>query len=394
MVQISRPRPAAPDVDLVLGDMRQIRLRIWKMSDGARFAVGQLHRGGGPLPAGAVVRLYSRRRVREVDPWPVSWSMVRGLPPSRRCRDSVVDLVRHAGQTMFGFRRERTPGNEGDEMTAYASQTMTAVRAAVRDAAIHAADRCDVGLRKIALRFLPSVRYRIYRYMVDDRTGRVAQLAMACPGAVVFGAGLRREDWSEAVGRQLFADTVAGVSLPRLLRRAAEGWFRGGFASGRAQIGFGREEIIWQRIAVASATERQEICATTCLLVHRARPRVPPGIDLEIRAAARGVCPRKTFRESPSTCANACWYRVMKGAAPLLTPPQRHERAAPQICPRPPRLRRRLIVSYELRRLGGPARSARGELTTSWWQPATSPGAPRRRGPASSQIQPDGTNRS
>jgi hypothetical protein len=305
-----------PDVEVILGDRRQVGLRIWKLTDGVRVTL----RVVAPAPFTArpdrTVHLYAGKRDRRVDPWPVSWTMVRGLPPHRRCNDSLVELVAASGALMYGWQHVAV--DVGPEMLAGASTTMHTLRDLVRQAAIHAADRCDPKLRAIAMRFLPGVRYRLYRFFVDDETGRVAQLAGVCPGAVIFAAALREHEPTEPVGRRLLEEAIAGLPLRKLVMNAVHGWLY----YSRLRAGGRGDGIVWDALDQSPPATRARIAEMQRLLVLRAGPRVPANL-LELPpplAFAPEDIPRPVR-------ANARWYRVVKAAPPLYLPGLGAERA-------------------------------------------------------------------
>lgn len=88
--------------------------------------------------------------------------------------------------------------------------------------------KLDQRLVRIARRYPTAVRLRLYRWMRADATGRFAQLAEVCPGAILLAFACqegRRHHQSglEAprpdVIRLIFDDAIAGVPLPKLLAR-------------------------------------------------------------------------------------------------------------------------------------------------------------------------------
>ena len=90
------------------------------------------------------------------------------------------------------------------------------VRATIHEAACAAAALLDQDARKIALRFPAHMRMWLCRHLAVDTSGRLAQLAQACPGALIFAfalAKLGHRAGVGAAGAKLLRDAIAGRGL-------------------------------------------------------------------------------------------------------------------------------------------------------------------------------------
>ena len=63
---------------------------------------------------------------------------------------------------------------------------MREVHRTIRDVARPAAAVLDQEARKTALRYPTHMRMWLYRKLAKDTTGRLDQMALACPGALTF----------------------------------------------------------------------------------------------------------------------------------------------------------------------------------------------------------------
>ena len=178
-----------------------------------------------------------------------------------------------------------------------------------------AADLCDQPSRRLALRFPFHLRFWAYARLVEDTTGRLAQLAEVCPGALTFAFGLQEAtkrgavDTGEAALR-LLADVVSGRRLAAVLRDAVEAWAQGAAEMARESE---RWDPVWSRVAHARGAERQALLECQYLLIRRAGPMVPsttlflpPPLSFVAEDIPRAVR------------ANARWFKAVKCSRSLL----------------------------------------------------------------------------
>lgn len=139
------------------------------------------------------------------------------------------------------------------------------VHALVR--ALH--ERLDAAAWRGARAFAPDLQPWVYAQVAQDPSGRAAQLARTCPGAVLLAwahARLFRDgrdpahEW--ACGR-IFADASRGLALKDLVRRATSTW-----------MALLPDDVLAR--AVAREGEPEVLARRFRLLVRRAGPRVVP----------------------------------------------------------------------------------------------------------------------
>jgi hypothetical protein len=225
-------------------------------------------------------------------------------------RDPFVRATQWAYRAMYPRR-----GAEGCDEDPDAPATMRALFAAYAGLEREAAALCDPIARTIAMRFPPHLRLWLYGRLVEDATGRLAQLAATCPGALTFAYGLEiaAAGWcspADKAGTRLLGAAVAGRRLDRALRDAVEEWATA--MEGSADDG-GRLDPGWDRLRWAFGAEREWLLSRQQLLVRRAGPMVattnlflPPPISF-----APEDIPRKV-RD------NARWFSVMKCSRALI----------------------------------------------------------------------------
>ena len=308
-------RPASTPLDstqteLTLG--ARVPLRIEATLHAAGVTARATVRGGGT----AVLELRTR------PPWdgtyPV-WSLAAGAP----CRSSRSDELRAWTDSVYrtlkdvvGARGDATREWDEDD-AAELRATMRSLTAVAGRMGVHAAATCDPEARKAALRFSPTARAWVYRRIVDDRTGRVGQLAAAVPGPLVFAAGAAAIDGFPSVSRIVIDDAVAGVPARTLVVRVVEAWAQDAEQRGRIQRpevttpnlfdGFGH--LHGDADEAAAAVERQRrFVRRIGRLVAPALAVLPPPLlvtDVDIPEAPRD---------------NARWVRIVKAAPRLQMP--------------------------------------------------------------------------
>lgn len=125
----------------------------------------------------------------------------------------------------------------------------------------------------IARRFSPSLRPWVAALLAVDGTGRLAQLAKTCPGALIFAHALLKHERARATaaGLALLRDAVAGRRLNDLLDTALLAWADGAnrmVALWRRLRYPGRG--IWHRVAEAEGASLKRLLRAKRLLIHRA----------------------------------------------------------------------------------------------------------------------------
>lgn len=182
----------------------------------------------------------------------------------------------------------------------------TAVRAAVV--------RCQPAAFAVARRFHPLVRLFVYRAVAGDVTGRIAELARACPGVLVFAAGLEScRGIARDASRGLLQDVVSGRPLARLLSDAVQQFliYEAGQDEQRRARGARAAPTLDVMDGPREALERW--VDRLRLLVRRAGPRVSP-LDL-------CVPPPQLFAAEDipvEVRANARWYAAMRFAGHVI----------------------------------------------------------------------------
>lgn len=192
--------------------------------------------------------------------------------------------------------------------------SMRSVAAILRSAAVHSVMLCDKKILRVVRRFSPCMRPWLYEVIAADRSGRLAQLATTCPGALVFAFALCEQAAMRPIAVDLLNGATAGRRLNRVLGEAVDGWatVASEAADRRHQSRLARP---WLRILDAGSEERRRIEAEQRLLVRRAGPRVAPTYVL--------LPPPLSFAPEDIPAAvreNARWFRVMKAKASLISP--------------------------------------------------------------------------
>lgn len=252
------------------------------------------------------------------------WSMVRGVPLG--CpRDVVAHAVQWAKQALLAARGPAVEALPEEETRALLSSLFAVVRATTAAAV----ERCEPTAYRLAMRFLPHLRVRVYARLAGDATGRLAELAEACPGALVFALALAEVSESPrsvAAGERLLADVVAGRRLTHAIDDAVEAWLssvpeylvsrNGGRPlavddTAELDAAFGPdlspaacEARRWA--AALDPAASHQVRAAKRLLVRRAGPQVP--------TKALWLPPPAVLvpEDIPTSVrANARWYRVM-----------------------------------------------------------------------------------
>ena len=209
------------------------------------------------------------------------WSMSRGLPFDYG-PDPFTRILRWANYLL-------TKPPKGSPASSTAScKTLNHLDIQVAGLACAAAERCEPRARAVARRFSPRDRLRVYGAIVNDASGRVGELALTAPGALLFALALEHRSASgNAASRRFLADVAAGRKLKTAVDEVVSAW-----APGPAQ---------------------ERILGEQRLLVRRAGPLVPSA--LLYSPPPLSFVPEDIPR---SAGANAVWYRVVKSLDRLL----------------------------------------------------------------------------
>lgn len=302
---------------------RRVEMRVRRWPDRLRLDLRADHEDRVPSRFELDLRLLPRLslRVRNRKGWASRrWSLAAGLPWL------AEEPFEAARQWVFAALAPRNPHGEWGERHAKhgdLSGTMQAARAAIRQAAVSAAALLDPEARKIALRFPNHLRGWLYGRLVKDGSGRLAQLASVCPGALTFAFALSvpgRRAGTRAAGAKLLRDVVAGRGLNEALDAALASWAAG--AARLVEHASLREaqRAIWRRLVDAGPRELRSIVGAQRLLIRRAGAGVPSytlWVPPPLRFAPEDIPEKKL--------ANARWFRLVKGHGITLAPPSRND---------------------------------------------------------------------
>ena len=295
---------------------RAVELRLRRWPDRLRLELRSDHesRVGTRFELELRTKPFLSLRVRRGGAWSShSWGLAAGLTRSRH--DPFVDACRWAFRALVPFNpHRRRNGHRAScpEITILVRQ----VRATIREAACAAAALLDQDARKIALRFPAHMRMWLCRHLAADTSGRLAQLAQACPGALIFAYALAKLGHRAGVGAaggKLLRDAIAGRGLNEILDDAVAAWATGAVRLAQNQRAPGERHLIWQRVVDARGGERQALLRAQRLLIRRAGAGVPSRtlwLPPPLAFAPEDIPARKL--------ENARWFRVMKCFSPLL----------------------------------------------------------------------------
>jgi hypothetical protein len=295
---------------------RAVELRLRRWPDRLRLELRSDHesRVGTRFELALRTKPFLSLRVRRGGAWSShSWGLAAGLTRSRH--DPFVDACRWAFRALVPFnphRRRNGPRASCPEITMLVRQ----VRATIREAACAAAALLDQGARKSALRFPAHMRMWLCRQLAADTSGRLAQLAQACPGALIFAyalAKLGHRAGVGAAGAKLLRDAIAGRGLGEILDDAVAAWATGAVRLAQNQRAPGERHLIWQRVVDAKGSARRALLRAQRLLIRRAGAGVPSRtlwLPPPLAFAPEDIPARKL--------ENARWFRVMKCFSPLL----------------------------------------------------------------------------
>ena len=295
---------------------RAVELRLRRWPDRLRLELRSDHesRVGTRFELDLRTKPFLSLRVRRGGAWSShSWGLAAGLTRSRH--DPFVNACRWAFRALVPFnphRRRDMPRASCPEMKTLVRQ----VRATIREAACVAAALLDQGARKIALRFPAHMRMWLCRHLAADTSGRLAQLAQACPGALIFAFALAKLGHRAGVGAaggKLLRDAIAGRGLNELLDDALAAWAASAERLAQNQRAPDERHLIWQRVLDARGSERHALLRAQRLLIRRAGAGVPSRtlwLPPPLAFAPEDIPARKL--------ENARWFRVMKCFSALL----------------------------------------------------------------------------
>jgi hypothetical protein len=167
-------------------------------------------------------------------------------------------------------------------------------------------DRADPAALAIARRFHPLARFHVYRHLVADRTTRVRQVALACPGFLLLTAGLEARGVDASY---LLERVVAGKRLTQLLDGAAAEVLLDELTRGEAERAAAGEAPHVAAHASLGGASPEGWVRRLRLLARRAGPRTSP---LDLCGLPPPVLTPDDVPVEPRE--NACWFAVTRGA--------------------------------------------------------------------------------
>jgi len=186
---------------------------------------------------------------------------------------------------------------------AAAGPLATTARRALTDALQGLSDSLDAALVAETRRFDPAAHWAAYRAMASDATGRIRQLATACPG--LFGLALahaRRADRTGArAALRFFEDVVAGTPLRAAAAPLLRDWWDHGARRGRWMVGQGLQPPV-------DSEEARRGMARQLTLLRRAQASVP--LDLLWRPAPLAFAPEDV--PTRDTRDQLRWFEMLK----------------------------------------------------------------------------------
>jgi hypothetical protein len=196
------------------------------------------------------------------------------------------------------------------------SKTMTEARARIHDAACAAVAVLDGGARKVVMRYPNHVRAWLYQQLASDTSGRLAQVAQACPGVLTFAYALRafgRRTGCVRAASRLLRGIIDGRPLNILLDEALGTWAAN--AGKRVERRCTPDGYLhnWQCLDECQGNERESLLRAQRLLIRRAGAGVP-SLTLWLPPPA-AFAPEDIPDQK---IANARWFRVMKCLRPIL----------------------------------------------------------------------------
>lgn len=292
----------------------ELRQRTWQHR--FRLEMRADHEGREPVHFELDIVLHPRisARVRDVGPWKSkTWGLTAGLTRVAGDPFSVARNWLYRALTPLRPRDvERRPLPDPE-----LSQTMREARVRLHDAACAVVALLDTGARKVALRFPAHMRPWLYGQLAADASGRLAQVAQACPGALTFAYALRafgRRPGSGRAAVRLLRGLIAGQPLNQLLDEAIAAWASGAQKKVENPRVPGGHRRVWRCLAEGKGGERESLLRAQRLLIRRASAGVP-SVTLWLPPppafAPEDIPDRKLD--------NARWFRVVKCLRPLLT---------------------------------------------------------------------------
>lgn len=268
---------------------------------------------------------FFRFKIRSVSPYPYlefydpdesgwSWGMIAGIyPRSNELFARTCSLIHHRLFYTGDGEIEITQA-----MREEASLVMKTIYADLRSIAVHVANVCSQPHRHAALRFLQPIRFRIYRELLNDKTGRLLQVSHSHPGVLIFAMALREHGKnSKQISHSLISDIISGKPLNFAIDKAIDGWLQ--TAKEIVQL-YSPDSLryennpAWYRVLNASTTERERIRSQQRILVKGAGPQVAP--TFLWLPPPIWFCPEDIPRK---VRANARWFQVMKQSSCFLS---------------------------------------------------------------------------
>lgn len=315
----------APEFDLVLRGNYAVRFVLWRHRQQVELAVQPLQ---GCKHAGTVARIHAdgkRLRLsttldkyRRLDASPVcemyttdAWSMGRGVPHHRYIEyDVVTEMCEFAFAQLYTepIEGRRRWGREG---RARARAVMADVRTLLDEFGRLALAGCDSRSLEVVRPFRPATRWRLYSLITADESGRLGQLAVSCPGALLFALAIDADAPKSPIPASICRDAMAGKPLPKVLDAAIDQWIEQ--PSFEALMMDGAEAAVWHSLARLNSRQRARLRSKKRVLLTRAREVVR--LEDMLKPPPRRFAPEDTPTQR---WPNARWYRVMAGVPEFL----------------------------------------------------------------------------
>jgi hypothetical protein len=168
--------------------------------------------------------------------------------------------------------------------------------------------RTDPAARQLACVYRPGQRFRIYKLIVADPTGRIGQMASVCPGLLGLIDGLLCAGSAEKeAARNLLSGVTDGRRLPHLLEAAA----RATLAPAALRVwalGEGVRRLAWAGSSEfeAAVASRKRLTASAGSLVDISGLYAAPPLAFALEDIPR------------DPVGNARWYSLMRSAGLVL----------------------------------------------------------------------------
>lgn len=252
-----------------------------------------------------------------------NWYMTKGFHP--RKGDVFATLMSRASRQHFYLstynRISNEPCLDDDHLVTplvrdTATQDLKQLYRHLNEVTNHLVLNCSPIQRKAAMRFSAPIRFRIYRELMADPTGRLMQLSYSVPGLLLFAMALReRGRLSGKIANQILRDVISGKQLPHILDEAVDAWIKSApDILKKSHCDGTGENLPWEQVNCAGTLELNRIRTAQKYLIRAAGPMVPP--TLVWLPPPVWICPEDVPRK---VLENARWFKVMKSSHKLIS---------------------------------------------------------------------------